>query len=414
MPQNELTQTMDHLFRHQYGSIVAGLTARFGSTHIEFIEDAVQEALYKAMKLWAFKDMPEKPGAWLYRVAHHALIDRLRKERRHYEYSLEEDGMMEESREMRDSRAIQDEQLQMIFACCTPAINEKNSLLLSLKLIGGFSVKEIARALLMGEEAAKKSVQRARADFQKKVQRTRLPEGDEMPLYLDRVLKVIYLIFNEGYKASDGDQLVKDDLCGEALRLSLLLSQKDHCQTSELFSLISLICFKAARFDARIDENGNLVLLKDQDRRSYEPEYIQWGYYYFNKATSLKELTTYYLEAAIEFQYHISEDYSHINWKKVLALHEKIQLTWPTTRGQLNYLIVFGKVYGAGEALGKLQKLEGDLSGDHLYFTYKAELLQDLGRHAEAKDALQQALGLVQNEVERKYLGRRLSEIHDQ
>ncbi len=408
MPETHVNQTIDHLFRHEYGSIVAGLTARFGSSHIEWIEDAVQEALYKAMKLWAFQPIPDNPGGWLYRVAHHGLIDRLRKEKRHQDYVGDGTNEIENAFEMRDSKAIQDEQLRMIFACCSPAISEKNSLLLSLKLIGGFSVKEISRAMLMNEEAAKKSVQRARADFQTKVGDIKLPEGKAMPLYLERVLKVIYLIFNEGYKASDGDLLVKEDLCGEALRLALLLSQKDHCQTSELLSLISLICFKASRFGARLDSDGNLVLFENQNRSLYNKEYANWGYYYFNEATKFGELTHYFLEAAIEYQYCRPESFDDINWKKVLWVHEKLQERWPSARGKLNYLIIFDRVHGPSKSLTVLEKLKPSLNNDHLYYTFKTDLLQKLNRNEEARAALESAIRLVKNKVERDYLLGRL------
>lgn len=411
MPKSGIHQTIDHLFRHEYGRIVAGLTARFGSSQIEWIEDAVQEALYKAMKLWAFQPIPSNPGGWLYRVAHNALVDRLRKEKRHQDYAGGEIGEIENAFEMRDSKAIQDEQLKMIFACCSPKISEKNSLLLSLKLIGGFSVKEIGRALLMKEEAAKKSVQRARADFQIKIGQIRLPEGNMLPQYLERVLKVIYLIFNEGYKASDGDQLVKEDLCGEALRLALLLSQKDHCQTSELLSLISLICFKASRFGARIDTNGNLVLFENQDRGLYNKEYANWGFYYFNEATKFGELTRYFLEAAIEYQYCIAGSFEEVNWKKVLAVHEKLQERWPSPRGRLNYLIVHARVNKAEATLQQLKSLEKELYGDHHYHTFKGELLEKLDLKQEAMQEFQIALTMVQNRVEHGYLQRRLQAI---
>ncbi len=411
MPETHINQTIDHLFRHEYGSIVAGLTARFGSSHIEWIEDAVQEALYKAMKLWAFQPIPANPGGWLYQVAHHGLIDRLRKEKRHQDYVGEGTNEIENAFEMRDSKAIQDEQLRMIFACCSPTISEKNSLLLSLKLIGGFSVKEISRAMLMNEEAAKKSVQRARADFQTKVGDIKLPEGKAMPLYLERVLKVIYLIFNEGYKASDGDLLVKEDLCGEALRLALLLSQKDHCQTSELLSLISLICFKASRFGARLDSDGNLVLFENQNRSLYNKEYANWGYYYFNEATKFGELTHYFLEAAIEYQYCRPDNFDDINWKKVLWVHEKLQERWPSARGKLNYLIVHARVYNAETTLTELSKLEESLENDHHYYAFKAQLLEKLNRQSEALTTLDVAISKVQNTVEKVHLTSQLEKL---
>lgn len=409
----EVRHTLDHLFRHEYGSIVAGLTARFGVSNIEWIEDAVQEALYKAMKVWGFKNIPDKPNAWLYRVAHHALIDRLRKEKRQQDLKPEENKISEDVFEIRDSKDIQDEQLQMIFACCNPAFSEKNSLLLSLKLIGGFSVKEIARAMLMKDEAAKKSIQRARSDFQLKAKDIQLPNGPQLELYLSRVLKVIYLIFNEGYKASDGDQLVKEDLCGEALRLALLLSHKDHCRSSELLSLISLICFKASRFDARIDEQRQLVLLENQNRNLYNQEYVNWGYYYFNEAGKFVELTHYFLEAAIEYQYHQAPSFGDINWSKVLALHQRLQEIRPSARGRLNYFIVYSRVHGAEVTLKELEGLESDLKNDHLFYAFKAELFEAFDQFELSEKALLQADLLVRNKVEGDYLKRRLAALRN-
>lgn len=400
---NTVEHTIDHLFRHEYGRITSILTSKYGVWAINFIEDAVQEALLKAMQLWPYGEMPDNPTAWLYRVARNKLIDVLRREQRTQELNIvQESG--EDPAFVNSGAEIEDDQLKMIFACCNSLLSERDSLLLSLKLVGGFSVLEIARALRLKEEAAKKSVQRARLKFKEQVKKVYFPEGKALLSYKQRVLRVIYLIFNEGYKASEGDMLIKEDLCGEALRLAILLSGNAYCQGPDVDSLISLMSFKASRFNARLDDNDELVLLEDQDRALWNNELIQWGFYYFNKATTGSEYGSYYLEAAIEFQYHRSGSYDTIEWKQILGIYMLLMNYKRDAFTRLNFLVVHSYVHGPKSALDELVLLEEKLGDHHLYHAFYAQLLDQLGDAKKAIDHLHKAISLADNLVEKKHL----------
>lgn len=407
--ETTVSQTIDHLFRHEYGRIVSGLTSKFGSEHIELVEDAVQESLLKAMKLWGFGSMPDNPTSWLYMVARNKMIDLLRRSNKSQSFTLEL-SETEDDPELSLESEIEDEQLKMIFACCNPAIQSRDSLLLSLKLIGGFSVAEIARALLLKEEAAKKSLQRAKAKFREEVKALYVPTGKELKLYNQRVLKVVYLIFNEGYKSSGGEELIKQDLCGEALRLALLLSRKENCKSSEVYSLISLMSFKIARFNARIVD-GELVTLKNQDRSKWIPEYIEWAYYYYHQATLQKQINSYYLEASIEFKFHIAKSYDEIDWLVILDIYKHLMLENSSPLIQLNRLVALSKVEGPKLALMELAELESRLSNHHLYFALKSDLEAELNFTGKAMTSLEKAITLCKNEVEKNYMLKKLKNL---
>ncbi|MEX2566356.1 MAG: sigma-70 family RNA polymerase sigma factor [Cyclobacteriaceae bacterium] len=409
MPNFDTQKILDHYFRREYGKTVAMLLSRFGSDKLELVEDAVQEALFKAMKSWPYQKVPDKPEAWIYRTSYNQLIDTLRKEERRNKHT--DKSSSEPTGEIKIPDLIEDEELKMVFACCNPLIKEKNSIILSLKLIGGFSVTEIARAFMMNEEAAKKALQRARKEFKEKIKNLALPTDFQLKEKLPRVLKVIYLMFNEGYKASDGDELIKEDLCGEALRLSLILIEKEELATDSLYALISLICFKAARFECRTDMEGNLVTMENQDRSKYNSEYLKWGFFYFSKAGSQSKRSAYFLEAAIEYYYNSATAYSSIRWDKQLALHIELQKIKPSVNGYLHFLIVYHKIEGATKTLEALKKAQPQFQENHLYHTFKAEILQELNELAKAKEHLHLALNLVKNNIERKYLRQKLHSI---
>ena len=407
--QSQVNQTIDHLFRHEYGRIVAGLVSRFGSSKLEMVEDAVQEALLKAMQLWGFDKIPDNPTSWLFKVARNQLVDVLRRDNKSQTFDMELEEEEKEQEYFSESE-IKDEQLKMIFACCNPTLNPRESLLLSLKLIGGFNVSEIAKALLLKEEAAKKSLQRARIKFRDEVGHLYVPKKKELPEYLNRVLKVVYLIFNEGYKTNKGNDLINQDLCGEALRLALILMDNEHCQTPKIYSLISLMSFKASRFNARV-VNGQLITFEQQNRQLWIPEYIEWGFYYYHKATVARETSNYYLEAAIEYQYHISKSYDTIDWPAILQAYDILVSRVNSPLLKLNRLIVYSKVYDANSTLEQLNKLEPELLQNHLFYAFRSELQAQRLRVEDACKNLEMAIKLAKNNIEQEYLQQRLKNL---
>lgn len=401
----QVKHQVDHLFRHEYGKITAILTSSFGTQHLETVEDAVQEALLKAMSTWPYKEIPNDPSAWIYRVARNKLVDELRKQQK-----LAYDGFIENSEKSLETLTIgeiEDEQLKMIFACCSPKLHERDRLLLSLKLIGGFSVSEIGRALMINHEAAKKSILRAKKRFRETVQKIHVPVGVALTQSLDSVVKVIYLMFNEGYKASDGDSLIKEDLCGEALRLALILSRHPNCVNSEVHGLISLICFKVSRFRSRINKEGKLVVLEDQDRRLWDQEYARWGFYHFNQAIRFKDTHQILMEAGIEYKYHIARSFEEIEWDKILELYGHLLSINDSPFVKLNRLIVYSKVHGMEETLIELKKLEDELKSHHLYYSVLADFNAKLGNKGNAQSYYEKALSLTSNKIEKEFLAGR-------
>lgn len=399
---SKINNALDHLFRHEYGKIVAGLTSGFGAQHIEIIEDAVQDSLLKASQVWAYNGLPNKPGYWLFKVSKNKLLDILKREGKSENF-IDDQIIQEAEQEIVLSTELNDEQLKMIFACCHPAIQNRDALILSLKLISGFSIDEISRALLIKKETAKKSLQRAKLKFRKEVGQLVVPSGRELKNYLNRVLKVVYLMFNEAYKTSTGKELINRDLCGEALRLALLIIDKKECKTLSSCSLISLMAYKIARFDARLVD-GKLIRLQNQNRQLWIREYIDWGNYYFHQATLFQEVDDFYLEASIEFQYHIAPSFEKINWNKVLNIHHLIRKHYPSPNAHLNYLIVMAKIEKAEVVLSALKKIQNEHNRNHLYFAFKAELELEIGKNKEAKESLDTAISLSSNEVEKTYL----------
>ena len=401
----ETTARLDHLFRHEYGRLVSLFTNRFSTTLIDSIEDAVQEALYKAAKVWAFKGIPENPQAWLYRVANNALIDSLRKTNRldRLDDTIRKQDEKTEEFEMPHDGLI-DEQLRMIFACCHPSMKPTEQLMLSLKLLCGLSVKEISRALLKQEEATKKAITRAKRKFKEDIGALEVPVGKELEVRLSAVLQVIYLLFNEGYKATEGERLLKQDLCDEAMRLAFLLKNEPGLDNGELQALISMMLFKAARFPARVDEKGKLLTLEQQDRSKYDEEMMQWGWKFLKDSSAFEYTSIYQLEAAISCYYTTAESYAKTNWKSILGLYDRLIEMKPAPVVLMSRILVLSKVRGAKVALAEMGEVEDQLKGNQSFNALKADLYADVSDWSNARLHLQRAISEAQNITERRFL----------
>lgn len=405
-----VNQKLDHLFRHEYGKLVSMFTNRYSPHLIDTIEDAVQEALFKAAKQWSFLPMPDNPSAWLYRVVNNQLIDYLRKENRSvsYEQTVTEHPIAEEKSELPEEKVIVDDQLRMIFACCHPTMKATEQLMLSLKLLCGLSVKEIARAFLKQEEATKRAISRAKVKFREEVGELKVPEGADLEERLEAVLQVIYLLFNEGYKATEGNQLMKQDLCEEAIRLAFLLTNEPSCDKGELKALISMMLFKAARFPARMDESGNLLTLEKQDRTKYDEDHIKWGWQFLHDSSKFEGSSVYQLEAAISCYYTTAENYEKTNWKAILSLYDTLVKLKPVPVVQMSRVLVLSKVKGADFALIEMEGLEEVIQGNQSFLALKADLYAEMGNWSAARVHLQKAIGQALNITERRFLEKKL------
>ncbi|WP_420387746.1 RNA polymerase sigma factor [Roseivirga sp.] len=405
-----VSQKLDHLFRHEYGKLVSLFTNKYSTHLIDTIEDAVQESLYKAAKQWSFQPMPDNPSAWLYRVVNNQLIDYLRKENRSvsYEQHVLHDPAAEDDVVMPEEKVVVDDQLRMIFACCHPTMKPTEQLMLSLKLLCGLSVKEIARALLKQEEATKRAITRAKVKFKEQVGELKVPEGVDLEERLEAVLQVIYLLFNEGYKATEGSQLMKQDLCEEALRLAFLLTNEPNCDKGELKALISMMLFKAARFPARVDKDGNLLTLEHQDRSQYDEAHIQWGWQFLQESSKFEGTSVYQIEAAISCYYSTAASYEKINWKAILGLYDTLIKLKPVPVVQMSRILVLSKVKGAEIALKEMEKLEDQIQGNQSFLALKADLFAQTENWSAARLYLQKAIGQALNIAERRFLEKKL------
>ncbi|MEO1010725.1 MAG: sigma-70 family RNA polymerase sigma factor [Bacteroidota bacterium] len=411
MAEKMKDQLVEHVFRHEYGKIVSILLSRFGPSHLEHIEDAVQESLIKAMNLWAFEP-PGNPTAWLLRVAGNQLIDTLRRKKKMDITANTElfDRGHASPKEITLEHTINDSQLKTIFACCHPAISKEYQIVLSLKLIGGFGNREIARALLKKEEAVAKSFTRAKKRLKESVKTLDVPVEIGLRSRLAIVLKVIYLMFTEGYTASQGEVPIKRDICLEAIRLALLLTKNAYCNRAEVHALIALMCFHTSRFDARMDEHGDLVDLEHQDRGKYDRELIQVGIGHLEGATVETDPSDYHLQAAVAYYHCAAPNFAQTDWQSILNLYQMQLNQQYSPIVHLNWIVPFHKVHGPKKAFLELMKFEkGPYFKDGaLFYALKAELLAELKDYLPARAALQKAIYLTSNQLEKKHLQKKL------
>ncbi len=413
MSAQRFNQTLDHLFRNEYGKLVALLTNKFGISFLEQIEDAAQDTFLKAMQVWGYQSIPDNPTAWLFRVAQNRLIDVLRRDKKsnlmgdnpfpHKDTSKGNDVILDD--------VIEDSQLKMVFACCHPSLSQEHQIVLSLKLIGGFSNRELADALLKKEDAVAKSFTRAKKQFREKVQFLQIPVQMGLQSRLFQVLRVIYLLFAEGYAATTGEQLLKKDICYEALRLALLLRDNKYCGHPNLEALIALMCFHASRFDARLDEEGELISLEYHDRKRYNQELIQIGIFHLESASTKEGLPSmYHLEAARSYYHCMAINFDETDWKNILHLYDLQLKQQNSPMVALNRIVAYEKVNGAKQALISLSKLEKEpgFQESGLFYAIKAELLQKLDNR-NYRATLQKAIDLTENDLVKRYLLTKLS-----
>ncbi|WP_067029938.1 RNA polymerase sigma factor [Allomuricauda sp. CP2A] len=414
MPQDHNT-TIEHLFRTEYGKVVALLTHKFGTSYLEQIEDATQDTFVKAMQVWAYQSVPDNPTGWLYRVASNRMIDVLRSGKKLEYRELEElqhNSTVSHSADPDLDQSISDSQLKMIFACCHPLLSQEYQIILSLKLIGGFSNKELAEALLKKEEAVAKSFTRAKKKFREEVQFLKIPVQMGLQSSLFQVLRVIYLMFSEGYAATSGSQIIKRDICYEALRLALLLQENKYCKHPNLNALIALMCFHASRFDARLDEAGELVTLEQHDRSKYNQELISIGVHHLENAGTLDRTPSeYHLEAARSYYHSKAKSFAQTDWKNILYLYDVHLKLYYSPMVALNRIIPFAKVYGPKDGLVELELLgqRANLGNQGLYHAIRAELQSELNQPEKQQSALKKAIALTENELVKKHYRRKMN-----
>ena len=393
--------------------MVASLTRFFGSRHLELAEDVVQDTLLKAMHEWPYKGIPDDPTAWLHRVARNGVIDRLRREARGLELMKENAALLRSEwtlvptvhMELNDA-AIADDQLRMFFACCHPSLPSEQQVALALRTLCGFSVPEIAHAFVTNEETINKRLYRAREAF-RAIGRLEIPAGGALGDRLEQVLSTIYLLFNEGYNATDHDNLIREDLIEEALRLSQLLLGHPGTARPEVHALLALMIFHAARSEARIDREGSIVLLQEQDRTKWDRALIALANAHLTRASKGDHYSAYHIEAGIAALHANAIDYAATDWAAITRLYDQLMLVKPSPIVALNRAIALAELEGPNRGLDEFAHI-GGLEEQHIFHAVRGELLRRASRTDEARAAFQRALELTDSPAERALLSRRL------
>jgi len=393
--------------------MVAALTRFFGSKHLELAEDVVQDTLIKAMHEWPFKGIPDDPVAWLHRVARNGVIDKLRRDARGLDLLKENAALLRSewtlaatvNMELNDA-TIADDQLRMFFACCHPSLPPEQQVALALRTLCGFSVPEIARAFVTNEETINKRLYRARESF-RAIGKLEIPQGEALNVRLEQVLSAIYLLFNEGYNATSHDALIREDLIEEALRLCRLLLDHPTTALPEAHALLALMIFHAARSEARIDADGAIVLLRDQDRAKWDRSLIALANDHLTRAATGEHITTYHLEAAIASLHANAVTYAGTDWTAIIRMYEALMRAKPSAIVALNRAIAVAEIEGPSRGLEELDRIEG-LEQQHLFHAARGEFLLRLGRREEARSAFEEAHRLTISPAERALLLRKL------
>lgn len=408
----DINQVVDHLFRREAGKMVAVLTRIFGTENLALAEDVVQDTLVKALEIWSFNGIPKNPSGWLFSVARNKAIDALRRQERielidDSRYEALAQNIPHDLPEEQTRQLINDDMLRMMFACCHPAISSENQITLILKSLCGFGVPEIARAFTLPEETIAKRLYRTREFFKQQRIKPDFPAGADLKQRTGTVLTAIYLLFNEGYNSTRHHDLIRKDLLAEAILLGQLLAGNEKTQLPETYALLALMCFQASRSDSRLSPEGDLILLANQDRHTWDIGLIQQGNYWINKAATGENLTAYHLEAAIAWEHCIAPSVEHTDWQRIVKYYDMLLQFKPGSVTAINRAVAVLQAYGPEEALMAINTSVPDTNKvikNYLYHAVLGEIHLQLKHLYDAKQCFNKAMMLTQSKTERKLL----------
>ncbi len=395
--------------------MVSYLARVFGLGRLELAEDVVMDTLCRALELWPMHGVPENPSAWLMRVARNRAIDLVRRDDQFRLFAPELIHLLRLREELPAAapafdQEIEDDQLRMMFACCHPELSTAAQVTLILKTLCGFSVAEIAHALLAGQDTIEKRLGRARQFFRAAGTAVAIPEATEIPARLDVIHQAIYLLFNEGYHGSRPDRMVRQELCCEAIRLALLLDDHPLARTPGTHALLALLCFHAARLPGRIDEQGGLIQLALQDRTRWDRELIARGFHFLTLAATGSELSEYHLQAAIAAQHCAAATWESTDWGKIVEIYDLLYQLTPTSIVALNRAIALGHARGPEIGLAELGRIaDAARLKDYPFLPAAlAEFHLLAGRPAQAAPHFAAALDLARSRAERDFFTAKL------
>jgi len=404
-------ELIPHLFRTEYRKIVSVLCRRFGFGQIEIAEDIASDTFLTAAQTWSVGGLPQNPTAWLYNVAKNKALNYLRRasifEKNIVpELQLEPPGTDEPEIDL-SPQNIDDSQLRMMFALCHPSIPPEAQIALSLRILCGFGIEEIADAFLTNKETVNKRIFRAKDKLREGGITFELPEPSEINGRLANVLTTIYLLFTEGYYSVSQNKTIRKDLCFEAMRLCTMLVENKFTNMPEVNALLSLMCFHASRFDARVNDNGELILYDEQDTNLWNSELIAKGAYYLHRATAGDIVSKYHVEAAIAY-WHTQKSDSHEKWENILQLFNRLLQIDYSPVAALNRTYALSMARGKQAAIAEAEGLQ--LKDNHFYFMLLGELYTDIDDQ-KAQDYFRKALSLAKTEMDRKTIQKKIDKL---
>lgn len=406
--QNDL---IPHLFRTEYRKITSVLCRLFGLEHIEIAEDIASETFLSAMETWPYKGIPENPVAWLYTVAKNKARNYLT--RNHLFVNKIAGGLKHSLVEKEDieidlsERNITHSQLQMLFALCHPSLSTEAQISLSLRILCGFGIEEIANAFLSNKETINKRLSRAKEKLRTEHLKIEFPSESEIDKRLDPVLTTLYLLFNEGYYSESKDAILREELCFEAMRLVELLLENERTNLPRVNALLALMCFHASRFEARKEKNGQIVLYEDQDETKWDYELIQKGAYFFHQSSGGNQISKYHLEAGIAY-WHTQKTDTSEKWESILQLYNLLLQVEYSPIAALNRTYVLSKVSGVEKAIIEAEKLK--LLNNQYYFALLGELYENID-NSKANSNWQKALTLARTTTDRQNIQKRIEKL---
>jgi RNA polymerase sigma-70 factor (ECF subfamily) len=381
-------------------------------------EDVVQDTLLNAFNNWKINGLPQNPSAWLFTAARNKAIDVLRQQKRKDVFSKSiapllqsEYSLVPTVQDMINTNTIDDDQLRMMFVCCHPALSAEAQVSLILRTLCGFSVAEIAKAFVTGYDTIEKRLTRARQSFRDNNVQFELPPSAELDSRLDNVLLAVYLLFNEGYNSTQHEDLIRIDLMNEAMHLCEMILRSRFIDLSNTHALLSLICFTASRNESRLDANGDILILKKQDRTKWNRALIEKAIYQLEASAEGRKISKYQFEAGIAYEHARANSYEQTNWHNILRCYDMLCKFYPSPVIELNRAIVIGEISGAAEAIKAIETIT-NLSSLKKYYLLPAtlgELHLQLQQHDKANQYFAEAIDLTGSAAEKKLLQQKMN-----
>lgn len=419
--KDEVPQITESLFRLEAGKLVSMLTGMLGVGRLQMAEDVVQEAMIRALQTWPYHGIPENPAGWLMQTAKNRALDLLRREKFFHEKqpeiisSVETWGASAHEETPRFEDEIRDDRLRLIFACCHPLLPQDAQTALALKTLCGFGTAEIASAFLTSEVAIAKRLTRARQKIAELGIPFEIPTGQDLTERLDGVLRIVYLLFNEGYSASTGDSMVREELCFEAIRLAAQMAEHPAVDLPKLHALLALMLMNAARLQAREDRDGNILRLKDQDRSLWDRRMIGNGLLHLSKAAIGDELSVYHLQAGIAACHCMAANDESTDWEKILAYYNKWRNISDSPVVALNRAVAVARVFGTEAGMVALEEIvdRGQLESYYLFHAVMGDFEERLLKYENAAGHFEKALRLTDVKSQQSFLTDRLESLRN-